>query len=87
MALTVQFPRQETRTIRVAAQAAGPASPPPEETLALSGIAERLHPSDTILLIRIIRRAAELERTLGEAAAVDMLETALARLHGAEGRA
>jgi predicted GNAT family N-acyltransferase len=54
---------------------------------ALAQISERLHPADCALLIRIIGRVAELERTRGEAAAMDMLETAIARLHGAVGRA
>jgi hypothetical protein len=79
----------------------GPASPPAPEpppaalpllpgssdVAALVQISERLHPADCTVFVRLIGRVAELERTLGEAAAMDMLETAIARLHGAMGRA
>jgi hypothetical protein len=67
--------------------AALPLLPASSDVAALVQISERLHPADCTVLVRLIGRVAELERTLGEAAAMDMLETAIARLHRAMGRA
>jgi len=69
------------------APSALPLLPASGDVAALVQISSRLHPSDCLLLVRVIGRVAELERTVGEAAALDMLETAIARLHGALGRA
>jgi hypothetical protein len=64
-----------------------PPPPPAPEAGLLLDLARAMHPSDRTLLVRIIGRVVEVERTAGEAAAMDMLETVIARLHGAEGRA
>ena len=87
MAYTAQFTRPANRIAPEPTPGSQPRQPLSGETSALVQISERLHPADCTLLIRIIGRVAELERTRGEAAAMDMLETAIARLHGAVGRA
>lgn len=87
MASTAHITRPTRPTVPDPAPQAPPLLPASAEMAALTAIAERLHPADCTLLVRIIGRVAELERTRGEAAAMDRLETALARLHGAMGRA
>ena len=91
MGSIVQLDRQasavEAAPGRDPAPSALPLLPSSDDVAALVQISGRLHPSDCLLLVRVIGRVAELERTVGEAAALDMLETAIARLHGALGRA
>ena len=87
MASTAQDTRLASRITPDRTPGSQPRQPLSGEASALAQISERLHPADCALLIRIIGHVAELERTRGEAAAMDMLETAIARLHGAVGRA
>ena len=91
MGSIVQLDRSARATEADSGRETGPSTlpllPSSDDVTALVQISGRLHPSDCLLLVRVIGRVAELERTVGEAAALDMLETAIARLHGALGRA
>ena len=51
-----------------------------EETTLLSGLAAELHPADCQILVRLIGKVAELERTRGEEVALAMLEKAISAI-------
>jgi hypothetical protein len=76
---TIRFRPRKPR----AAASARPKLPDDEQSLV--GLAGEMSPGDCLLLVRIIQRVAELERTEGEDVALAMLERAMGTVNARSG--